>query len=111
MIFLGLDNPDLSELRVIDRTKEGGHYVPRNVIEDNFYGNLEKLNKHYKILHTLEIIDTSESNHVLLTQLINDEIAYSVSPDQLPQWFIKYLTNLTALIKKLRPDWRATIVD
>ncbi|MEZ2445595.1 zeta toxin family protein [Chitinophaga sp. RCC_12] len=40
MIFLGLDDPDLSELRVIDRTKEGGHYVPRNVIEDNFYGIL-----------------------------------------------------------------------
>lgn len=46
MIFLGLETPDLSELRVIDRTKEGGHYVSRNVIEDNFYGNLEKLNKH-----------------------------------------------------------------
>lgn len=80
MIFLGLDNPDLSELRVIDRTKEGGHYVPRNVIEDNFYGNLEKLNQHYKVLDTLEIIETSESNHILLAQLRNDKIVYSLPP-------------------------------
>ena len=100
MIFLGLDVPDLSELRVIDRTKEGGHYVPRNVIEDNFYGNLEKLNQHYKVLDTLEIIDTSESNHVLLAQIKNDKIIYCLSLDELPQWFIKYLTNLTALIEK-----------
>lgn len=100
MIFLGLDDPDLSELRVIDRTKEGGHYVPRNIIEDNFYGNLEKLNQHFKVLNTLEIIDTSESNHVLLAQLKNDKITYCLSIHQLPQWFIKYLTNLTSLIEK-----------
>lgn len=100
MIFLGLDDPDLSELRVIDRTKEGGHYVPRSVIEDNFYGNLEKLNQHYKVLDTLEIIDTSESNHVLLVQLKNDKMVYCLGLDQLPRWFIKYLTNLTAIIEK-----------
>jgi len=35
MIFLGLANPDLSEIRVIDRVKEGGHFVPRNTVEDN----------------------------------------------------------------------------
>jgi predicted ABC-type ATPase len=47
MIFFGLSNPDLSELRVLDRVKnEKGHFVPRNTVEDNFYGNLQKLNQY-----------------------------------------------------------------
>jgi predicted ABC-type ATPase len=37
LFFLGLSDPELSELRVIDRAKEGGHYVPLLTIRDNFY--------------------------------------------------------------------------
>ncbi|RFS19469.1 hypothetical protein DVR12_22815 [Chitinophaga silvatica] len=104
MLYLGLDNPDLSELRVIDRTKEGGHYVPRNIIEDNFYGNLEKLNIHYNILDTLEIIDTSETNHILLAQLLNNKVVYCLNLNDLPGWFINYLPNITSLIKDSKID-------
>ncbi len=42
IVFFGLTDTDLSQLRVIDRTKEGGHYVSPSEIEANFYGNLEK---------------------------------------------------------------------
>lgn len=50
----------------------------------NGAGNLEKLNQHYKVLDTLDIIDTSESNHVLLAQLKNDKMVYCLGLDQLP---------------------------
>lgn len=58
LIFLGLQDTALSELRVVDRTKSGGHYVDPRTVADNFYGNLEKLNLHYSIFQTVQIIDT-----------------------------------------------------
>jgi predicted ABC-type ATPase len=43
LLFFGLKDPDISELRVIKRSEEGGHWVDRQTIEGNFAGNLEKL--------------------------------------------------------------------
>lgn len=55
MIFLGLQNPDLSELRVTKRVKEGGHFVNRFEVESNFFGNLQKLNLNYEMFDTLQL--------------------------------------------------------
>ena len=98
LIFLGLSNPELSDLRVIDRAKGGGHYVPPHTVRDNFYGNLEKLNQHFTIADNLQIIDTSETDHVLLVHLIAGKIQYAAPFNELPLWFIKYLPALLNLI-------------
>ena len=56
MIFFGLISPDLFEMRVLDRVNnDKGHYVPRSTIEDNFYDNLEKLNKYFTSMDNLTI--------------------------------------------------------
>ena len=47
MIFFGLRDTNLSELRVVNRANEGGHYVDPAHLAANFYGNLEKLNINY----------------------------------------------------------------
>jgi len=101
LIFLGLKNPDLSEERVLDRTNKGGHYVPRLIIEDNFYGNLEKLNKYHSLINDLTIIDTSQAKHVALAKFIDGQVAYCVSYNELPGWFIKYLPELSGKIKSI----------
>jgi len=98
LIFFGLTDPDLSELRVIDRKKEGGHYVDRKTIEDNFYGNLEKLNQYFGILDSLSIIDTSETNHRVLLYIQNNFIKTSVTRADLPGWFTKFLPDIETLI-------------
>ena len=98
LIFFGLIDPDLSELRVIDRKKEGGHYVDRKTIEDNFYGNLEKLNQYFGMLDSLRIIDTSETNHRLLFYIQKTIIKSSVSHADLPAWFTKFLPAIGVLI-------------
>ena len=98
LIFFGLTDPDLSELRVIDRKKEGGHYVDRKTIEDNFYGNLEKLNQYFGILDSLRIIDTSETNHRVLFYIQNNFIKTSVTRADLPGWFTKFLPDIETLI-------------
>jgi predicted ABC-type ATPase len=45
LLFFGLRDTDLSQLLVIDRTNEGGHYVDPQTVEANFFGNLEKLSR------------------------------------------------------------------
>jgi len=99
LIFLGLSSPELSDLRVIDRAKEGGHYVQPLTIRDNFYGNLEKLNLHHAIIDDLRIIDTSETDHILLAHFRDNKIKYAAHLPRLPYWFVRYLPALYSLIE------------
>lgn len=99
LIFLGLASPELSDLRVINRAKEGGHYVPPSTVRDNFYGNLDKLNQHYKIIDDLQLFDSSQAEHILLFKLMNGRVEYSVNFSELPQWFKKYLPAVAFLLQ------------
>ena len=98
MIFFGLSNTDQSELRVLERVKDGGHYVPRLMLENNFYGNLEQLNRNFKLLDSLLIFDTSTTTLFLLAKMANTKLEISASKDTLPDWFTKYLTEILKAI-------------
>jgi predicted ABC-type ATPase len=98
MLFLGLKDADLSEMRVGLRAKKGGHNVPRYDIENNFYGNLEMLNEHFQILDHLQIVDTSEFTPKPLATFKGDSLISSIKKNDLPEWFIKYLPLLTKRI-------------
>jgi predicted ABC-type ATPase len=100
IIFFGLANTDLSELRVIDRTKEGGHYVDPLTVASNFYGNLEKLNIYYKHFNTVQIVDTSETEHKVLCVFANQEINSAIPSNELPEWFQINLPDIVAKIKE-----------
>ncbi|MEO6129995.1 MAG: zeta toxin family protein [Ferruginibacter sp.] len=100
IIFFGLANTDLSELRVLDRTKEGGHYVDPSTVASNFYGNLEKLNQFYILFNTVQIIDTSETEHRVLCVLENKEINSAIPSNSLPEWFQINLPSLLAKIQE-----------
>ncbi|HEY5327556.1 MAG TPA: zeta toxin family protein [Mucilaginibacter sp.] len=91
MLFLGLKNADLSEMRVGLRAKKGGHNVPRYDIENNFYGNLEMLNEHYQLLDHLQIVDTSEFQPKPLAAFKGTELISSIRKKELPDWFTQYL--------------------
>lgn len=95
MLFLGLKDTDLSEMRVGLRAKKGGHNVPRYDIENNFYGNLEMLNEHYHLLDHLQIVDTSEFLPKPLAAFKGAELISSVHKKDLPGWFTRYLPRLT----------------
>lgn len=101
LIFMGLTDPHQSELRVLDRAKHGGHFVPLYEIQSNFYGNLVMLNNNYKFFNEILVVDTSLSlQHKILLHLRDSEIhSYTPSPD-LPDWFSRFLPKLLQLIKK-----------
>ena len=96
MLFLGLIDPDLSEIRVSLRKKEGGHDVPRWDIENNFYGNLERLDENYELLNDLNIVDTSNFYPKVLATFESGKLIYF--NNDLPEWFIKYLPEITRKI-------------
>jgi predicted ABC-type ATPase len=84
LIFFGLSNTDQSELRVLERVKDGGHYVPRLMIENNFFGNLDQLNRNFNLLDSLLIFDTSTTAPFLLAKMINTKLELTASKDKLP---------------------------
>ena len=100
MLFLGLKDADLSEMRVGLRAKKGGHHVPRYDIENNFYGNLQMLNEHYQLLDHLQIVDTSEFLPKPFAAYKEAELVSSVHKKELPEWFTCYLPLLAEKIAK-----------
>lgn len=99
LLFFGLRDTDLSKLRVIDRTNEGGHYVDPQTVEANFFGNLEKLDQHYGLFHSVRIIDTSDSEHRVLVVLNGAHPTLAIPLGELPGWFC---SNLPAITQKIR---------
>jgi len=99
LIFMGLTNPAQSELRVIDRAKHGGHFVPLYEIESNFYGNLVMLNKNYKLFDEVLILDTSVSlQHNVLLHMRNLQVLSYFNTKNQPRWFTKFLPRLVKAI-------------
>ncbi|MGC4130363.1 MAG: zeta toxin family protein [Bergeyella sp.] len=97
LVFFGLTDTNLSQLRVIGRTKEGGHYVEPDTLAANFYGNLEKLDIYYPIFDTVKIFDTSTTEHIELAQIENGIPVFS--EPELPEWFTSNLKDITEKIK------------
>jgi predicted ABC-type ATPase len=95
LVFFGLTDPNLSEMRVIERSKTGGHYVHPIEIDMNFRGNLMKLDEYFQITDELQIVDTSETQHRILLRLLNNGVVDSVPLHDLPGWFTIYMSVLT----------------
>jgi len=85
-------------MRVIERAKEGGHWVDRVTIEDNFYGNLAKVEQHIDAVNTVYFVDTTEQ-HIILAYFENGEVQFSLPFEDLPIWFKKFLPILTEKIR------------
>lgn len=98
LIFFGLTNTELSQLRVIDRVNEGGHYVTPLEVEANFFGNLEKLDKHFEMFDMIEVIDTSETYHLIIAIFANGRPDFAVPLKRFPEWFTRYLPTMTKKI-------------
>ncbi|HEV3414760.1 MAG TPA: zeta toxin family protein [Puia sp.] len=100
LLFLGLRDTELSEVRVKERWQSGGHYVDPQTVADNFYGNLKKLNRHYQMFNTVHIIDTSDAEHIVLTIFDKGQPALSIPSKDLPRWFRNDLPDITHKIEE-----------
>ncbi len=99
LIFFGLENPELSQFRVTERVTEGGHYVDPQTLNNNFYGNLEKLNIYHHLIDDLTIVDTSQINHRILFKTVQQRVEFQIERNELPAWFTDYLPSIAQLFK------------
>jgi predicted ABC-type ATPase len=100
LIFLGLRDTELSEVRVKERWQSGGHYVDPQTVADNFYGNLEKLNRHYQMFDTVHIIDTSDVEHIVLAIFDKGQPSLAIPSQDIPRWFRNDLPDITHKIEE-----------
>ncbi len=97
LIFLGLSSLKYSEGRVIERANAGGHYVDPMTLAGNYYGNMEKLNKHFSWFDEVQIIDTTDPSPVTIALIHNAEVIESIDRNLIPEWFI---ANMPAIAIK-----------
>jgi predicted ABC-type ATPase len=98
LILLGLTDTYLSESRVIDRSKFGGHYVDPKTVAQNFYGNLEKLDKYFSLFDSVRIIDSSDLKYVDLCSLNFGVLKSAIQINLIPKWFSENLPNIYKVI-------------
>ena len=77
LVFLWLKNPELSILRVKERVKSGGHFVPEETIRRRYTSGLKNFFKLYRPLtDSWQLYDNSNANQLSL-------IAYEAKGDRL----------------------------
>jgi predicted ABC-type ATPase len=98
LIFCGLNTLKQSIQRVDMRVKKGGFHVTPLAIENNYWGNMEMLDKNFPLFDSVEIIDTS--NLIMAIAKIKSGIVVAaIPPKQLPYWIIKGMPIINHLIE------------
>ncbi len=89
IIFIGLDHPQLSIARVMDRVDNGGHDVPDDLIVDRFPRVFRNLKRAIPICDFVLLVDNSEETR--------HRIFGSITPDggirlwdRTPRWYEEY---------------------
>lgn len=74
LLFFWLKNVDLAKERVEIRVKEGGHNIPKDVIERRYLNGINNLfNIYLDIVNQVFIFDNSEGHHDLIAEKYLDE--------------------------------------
>jgi predicted ABC-type ATPase len=76
LLFFWLKNTELAKERVNTRVKEGGHYIPDDIIERRYVNGIKNLFSIYlPIVDYALIFDNSEGKHELIAEKnLNEEI-------------------------------------
>nr|WP_315423699.1 zeta toxin family protein [uncultured Pedobacter sp.] len=100
LIFCGLKDVVKSIQRVEIRFKKGGFHVSPLDIGNNFHGNMEMLNKNYRMFDSIEILDTSDT--ILPVCHISKDGAYTpLKEEDIPHWFKEGIPELYQLLSKI----------
>lgn len=69
LLFFWLKNSDLAKERVKIRVSEGGHDIPKDVIERRYLNGIKNLFEIYlEIMDQVLIFDNSEGKHILIAE-------------------------------------------
>lgn len=83
LTFLALETPDLAILRVAERVKMGGHFVPEDTIRRRFKSGLKNFfNLYLPLADSWQMYDNSDvGNPILLASEINNTLLINRQKD------------------------------
>jgi predicted ABC-type ATPase len=86
VIYIGLDDPQLSVARVVDRVQNGGHDVPDGLIHSRFPRSLENLKKAIPLADFVLFVDNSGETRHRVFGMHTREDGLNIW-DRAPRWF------------------------
>jgi predicted ABC-type ATPase len=89
VIFIGLDDPQLSIARVMDRVDNGGHDVPDELIRERFPRSFQNLKKAIPLADFVLLVDNSrETRHRVFGTIIREKGVHLW--DIVPRWYEEF---------------------
>lgn len=92
LYFICTENVQINKSRVIERVRNGGHFVPEEKIEQRYYRSLELLREAIKYTYRTFIFDNSENKSKLILDVFNGK-EVTFQNDEIPIWIDKYFLN------------------
>ena len=68
LIFLSLPNVEIALERVATRVKQGGHYVPEDVIRRRFAHGIQNFERYKVLVDSWQLYDNSDAPPILLDE-------------------------------------------
>ncbi|MCE7063979.1 zeta toxin family protein [Dyadobacter sp. CY326] len=99
MVFLALDDVNVSLQRVAVRVSQGGHHVAPAHIYENYFGNIKSLDRNLALIDRLLIIDNSSTNAIHILTL-EDRVISSLTKKHLPAWLKSNMPQLMQIIER-----------
>jgi predicted ABC-type ATPase len=93
LYFFCTIDPEINKNRVKIRVRENGHDVPPEKIEERYYRSLENLRDAVKLSDRAYLFDSTKLETILVAQVTNGSDVEVYNPDDVPNWFVKYLAE------------------
>jgi predicted ABC-type ATPase len=92
LYYVSTEDPQINIARVANRVRLGGHDVPTDKIISRYHKSLDLLFDAIKYSNRAYIFDNSGDSKRWIAE-ITEAINLNIQADELPEWFIKYVTD------------------
>ncbi len=92
LYYVSTEDPQINIARVANRVRLGGHDVPTDKIISRYHKSLDLLFDAIKYSNRAYIFDNSGDSKRWIAE-ITEAINLNIQVDELPEWFIKYVTD------------------
>jgi predicted ABC-type ATPase len=93
LIYIGLANPELAQMRVAQRVADGGHAVPAGKVASRYPRSLENLAKALKFVPTVLLFDNSAHAEYHRLGIFKDGRLMEKTKDGIPRWAQRFFSS------------------
>lgn len=92
LVYVGLDDAELSGLRVAERIRRGGHSVPIDAIQRRYPDTMSKLSQAVELANRAYVLDNSDRRRRLLLSMDGGRVRFRAR--SLPLWLLNALPDV-----------------